>query len=204
MKTALSRYKLATFFLAAALAGGCVPPQSYNGEGQNAAASEMAEVDLIRMSHALTDAMVAELMKNHPSFHRRKPILVTSFVNRNSLDHSSALGLLIADHVASRLTQQGFTIVEPKLRNNLSIRKDEGEFILSRDIDKLSKENRAYAVIVGNYTEQRNILDLTTRMIQISTREVIASVDAKVPLGDNTRDLLIQVGGNSALKVVDR
>ncbi|MBF0436225.1 MAG: hypothetical protein HQL77_12745 [Magnetococcales bacterium] len=162
-----------------------------------------AEIDLIRMSHAVTDALVAELRKNHPSFHRRKPILVASFVDRISLDSSSELGILISDHVSSRFTQQGFRIVEPKLRENLAIRKEKGDFILSRDVEKLAQENKAYAVVVGTYTETRDLLDFTAKLIQIVDRQVLASVDAKIPLGTTTRDLLLNTGGGTPMSIVE-
>lgn len=162
------------------------------------------DVDLIRMSHAVADALVAELRKNHPSFHQRKPILVTSFVNRNSLDSSSELGILVSDHVGSRFTQQGYRVVEPRLRNNLAIRKEQGEFILSRDIEKLSADNKAYAVVVGNYTETKSILDFTARLIQIKDRQILASVDAKIPLGTDVRDLLMSHGGGISMSVVNK
>ena len=163
-----------------------------------------AEIDLIRMSHAVTDALVAELRKNHPSFHRRKPILVASFVDRVVMDSSSELGLLIADHVSSRFTQQGFRIIEPKLRENLAIRKDREDFILSRDVEKLAQENKAYAVVVGTYTETRDLLDFTAKLIQIIDRQVLASVDAKIPLGTSTRDLLLNTGGGTPMSIVER
>lgn len=162
------------------------------------------EVDLIRMSHAVADALVSELRKNHPSFHQRKPILVTTFVNRANLDSSSELGVLIADHVASRLTQQGYRVVEPRLRKDMAIRMGQGEFILSREIDKLSADNKAYAVVVGNYTETKSVLDFTSRMIQIKDRQVLASVDAKIPMGTDVRDLLLATGGGTPMTIVNK
>ncbi|MEO5344781.1 MAG: FlgO family outer membrane protein [Magnetococcus sp. YQC-9] len=192
---------LATLLLAAAMAG-CAP--GYQGQPYGGSSIVQNEVDLIRMSHALTDALVAELRKNHPSFHQRKPILVTSFVNRSQLDTTSELGNLIADHVASRLTQQGFTVVEPKLRKSLAIRQDQGEFILSRDIEKISHDNKAYAVVTGTYTETRDTLDFTSRMIALNSRQVLASVDAKVPVSGSTRELLINSNGGTSMPVVTR
>jgi TolB-like protein len=162
------------------------------------------DVDLIRMSHAVADALVAELRKNHPSFHQRKPILVTTFVNRNDLDSSSELGILISDHVGSRFTQQGYRVVEPRLRNDLAIRKERGEFILSRDISKLSADNKAYAVVVGNYTQTKSVLDFTARLVQIKDRQVLSSVDAKIPLGADIRDLLLATGGGISMTVVNQ
>ncbi|MBF0262800.1 MAG: hypothetical protein HQL97_13310 [Magnetococcales bacterium] len=192
---------LATLLLAA-LMGGCAP--GFQGQPSNGSSIVQSEVDLIRMSHALTDALVAELRKNHPSFHQRKPILVTSFVSRGQLDSTSELGNLIADHVASRLTQQGFTVVEPKLRKSLAIRQDQGEFILSRDIEKISHDNKAYAVVTGTYTETRDTLDFTSRMIALNSRQVLASVDAKVPVNGSTRELLINTNGGTNMPVVTR
>ncbi|ABK44117.1 conserved hypothetical protein [Magnetococcus marinus MC-1] len=165
--------------------------------------SAPAEVDLVGMSHQIADALIAELRKNHPSYHRSKPILVTSFVHRSNLDSTSELGLLIADHIASRITQQGYAVLEPKLRQDLAIRMQQGEFILSRDIEKLSAEYKAYAVVTGTYTRGRTELDFTTRMIRVNNRQVLASVDAKLPLSPNTEDLLLETGGPS-LSVVDR
>ncbi|MBF0173885.1 MAG: hypothetical protein HQL83_10630 [Magnetococcales bacterium] len=215
MKKLLPPTSMACLFLAASL-GGCMvpppppPPVPVLPMGGTPVLNELlppkidAEIDLIRMSHAVTDALVAELRKNHPSFHRRKPILVASFVDRNTLDTSSELGLLISDHVSSRFTQQGFRVVEPKLRENLAIRKDKGDFILSRDVEKLAQENKAYAVVVGTYTETRDLLDFTAKLIQIVDRQVLASVDAKIPLGTTTRDLLLNTGGGTPMSIVER
>ncbi|MBF0613857.1 MAG: hypothetical protein G8237_06735 [Magnetococcales bacterium] len=190
--------------LVAALMGGCVAPGAYPGQPMAGSTIIQNEVDLIRMSHALTDALVAELRKNHPSFHQRKPLLVTSFVQRGQLDSTSELGNLMADHVASRLTQQGFTVVEPKLRKSLAIRQDQGEFILSRDIEKISHDNKAYAVVTGTYSETREGLDFTSRIIALNSRQVLASVDAKVPVGTTTRDLLINSSGGTNMPVVTK
>ncbi|MBF0439911.1 MAG: hypothetical protein HQL93_12440 [Magnetococcales bacterium] len=186
----------------ATLMGGCALPSAFQGQAQTGPTIVQSEVDLIRMSHALSDALVAELKKNHPSFHQRKPIIVTSFVNRNFLDSTSELGNLIADHVASRLTQQGFTVVEPKMRKSLAIRQNQGEFILSRDIEKISQENKAYAVVTGTYTETREVLDFTSRIIALNSRQVLASVDAKMPISGNTRDMLINTNGGTSMSVV--
>ncbi|MBF0620553.1 MAG: hypothetical protein HQL54_01370 [Magnetococcales bacterium] len=171
------------------------PPQVMQAPPPQARAAE--DVDLIRVSHSMADALIGELRKNHPSFHRHKPILVTSFVNRSDLNSSSDLGLMLSDQVASRFSQQGYTIVEARLRPDLAIRERQGEFILSRDIEKLSQEYKAYAVIVGKYTRGRDKIYLDTQLIQVRNRQVLASINAKLPIGDDTRDFLVDNGGPS-------
>lgn len=205
-----ARYKIAIPLLALGLTG-CVGPMSAGSLGYNQqtrrpmppppiqvqapAVKQVKDVDLIRVSHSMADALIAELKKNHPSFHRHKPILVTSFVDRSNLNSSSELGLMLSDQVGSRFSQQGYTIVESRLRPDLSIREQQGEFILSRDIEKLSHEYKAYAVIVGKYTRGRDLLYLDTQLVQVRNRQVLASINAKLPIGIDTRDLLVETGG---------
>ncbi|MEO5363073.1 MAG: FlgO family outer membrane protein [Magnetococcus sp. DMHC-8] len=167
-------------------------------------AAANGEADLIRVGYMLADALVAELRKNHPPLGQYQPLLVATFVNRSNLDFSSEMGLLMADHVSSRMTQHAYTILEPKMRKDFSIRKEHGEFMLSRDIDKLFLENKAYAAVVGSYTESRNFLDFTVKVVEIKTRHTLASVDLRLPLGENARDLLLNLGGGSTMEVLDK
>ncbi|MBF0461803.1 MAG: hypothetical protein HQL87_10440 [Magnetococcales bacterium] len=167
-------------------------------------AATNGEADLIRVGYALADALVAELRKNHPPLGQYQPLLVATFVNRSNLDFSSELGMVMADHISSRMTQHEYTILEPKLRKEFSIRKENGEFMLSRDIDKLFLENKAYAAVVGSYTESRSFLDFTVKIVEIKTRHVLASADLRLPLGDNTRDLLLNLGGGTTMEVLDK
>ncbi|MBF0162498.1 MAG: hypothetical protein HQL88_09440 [Magnetococcales bacterium] len=162
------------------------------------------EADLILVSYMLADALAAEMHKNHPPLGRYQPVLVATFVNRSNLDSSSELGLLMADHVSSRLTQHEYTVLEPKLRKDFSIRKEHGEFMLSRDIDKLFLEDKAYAAVVGSYTESRSLLDFTVKVVEIKSRHVLASVDLRLPLGEDSRDLLLNLGGGTTMEVLSK
>ncbi|WP_130470609.1 FlgO family outer membrane protein [Candidatus Magnetaquicoccus inordinatus] len=167
-------------------------------------AAANGEADLIRVGYMLADGLVAELRKNHPPLGYHHPLLVATFVNRSNMDLSSEMGMVMADHVSSRITQHGYTVLEPKLRKEFSIRKEHGEFMLSRDIDKLFQENRAYAAVVGSYTESRSLLDFTVKIVEIKTRHVLASADLRLPLGENARDLLMSLGGGTNMEVVDK
>ena len=190
------RSTLAPLLLAAGVAG-CTPPAAIHNAFSQVRFHAIprhsnGELDLVRTGYSLSDALVAELRKSHPSFDPNVPILVTSFVNRANLDSTSELGLIISDHVASRLTQHGFTILEPKLRQDLSIRLEEGEFLLSRDIERLHPENGAYAAVVGSYTETLTSVNMTAKIVEIRDRKVLASVDVKMPLGSTSRGLLLE------------
>ena len=188
--------------------GGCSTPNSSMlpsfETNQQASASSSGEVDLIRVGYSIADALIAELRKGHPGFDQEVPILVASFVNRSDLNSSSEMGLLMADHVSSRMTQHGYTVIEPKLRQDLSIRQQEGEFILSRDIERISQENGAYAVVVGSYTTMPNLIDFTAKIVAILDRKSLASVDARLPMAGNFHDLLLTTNRGTDMGVVSR
>ncbi len=111
--------------------------------------------------------------------------------------------MVLADQVATRFTQNRYTVVEARLRQDLAIRPEEGEFMLSRNIDKLSAEYKAYAVIIGKYTKTRDLLYLDTQLVQVNNKQILASINAKMPMGVNARDLLVDTGGSS-LTVVNQ
>ncbi|NGZ26965.1 MAG: hypothetical protein G8345_08760 [Magnetococcales bacterium] len=197
---------LLTVAMAVLTLTGCVPPGGNSAAGQMGmtAPQGVPEIDLVSVSHAIADSLVAELRKNHPWYHPRKPMLMTTLVTLSDLDTSSELGLLLSDQISSRLTQQGYAIVETKMRGDLAIRQTAGEFILSRDIMKLSQDHKAFAVVVGNYTISSQVIYLTARIIQIQNHQILASVNAKLPLERNTRELLNDNSASPKLRIVNQ
>lgn len=195
-----------TMAVAVLTLAGCVPPPAGGAQPGtiNAVQQGVPEIDLVSVSHAIADSLSAELRKNHPWYHPRKPMLMTTLVTLSDLDTSSELGLLMSDQISSRLTQQGYAIVETKMRSDLAIRNTAGEFILSRDIMKLSQDHKAFAVVVGNYTMASQVIYLTARIIQIQNHQILASVNAKLPLERNTRELLNDNSASPKLKVVSQ
>jgi TolB-like protein len=120
------------------------------------------------------------------------PLLVATVVNIDSLNQSSRLGRLISEQVATRLTQQGYNVVEMKLRNNVYIREGTGELLLSRDVRDLSKSHNAHVVVVGNYAVASGYVYLTLKAVTVTDNRVIAAVNYLLPLTENNRAMLSQ------------
>jgi TolB-like protein len=121
----------------------------------------------------------------------RQPLLTGTFVNINSLEDSSALGRIVADQISSRFAQQGFTMVELRLRRNVFIKTNAGEFMLSREVRNLSRLHNAAAVIAGTYAVGRNNVYVSARLIRAADNLIIASYDYALPLGPDTKALLV-------------
>jgi TolB-like protein len=124
-----------------------------------------------------------------------QPLLVASLVNLANLRRSSNLGRIIAEQVASRLTQLGYKTREMKYRGNLLIRAGEGEFALSRGLVDISREQKAQAVIAGYYAVAKTVVYLKLELIRAEDAVVIATYDYELPLGPNVIALLQPVEG---------
>ena len=74
------------------------------------------DTNLIDANHNAADALLARApwLKE-----RRDPLLAATFVDINNLDASSALGRVIGEQIGSQFAQQGFTVIELKMRNNI-------------------------------------------------------------------------------------
>ena len=120
-----------------------------------------------------------------------RPILVASFVNIDDLDQSSTLGRIISEQVASRLAQQGFQVIETKLRQgSIFVQKGKGEFLLSRDLLNLSSNQGAQAVLVGTYAVSEHFIFISSRVVRTKDSSVISGYDYELPQDKTTRSML--------------
>ena len=111
---------------------------------------------------------------------RGKPLLVTSIVNVNKLEESSGPGRMITEQISGRIVQLGYTTIEPKLRNSLSIQ-GSGELILSRDVKLLKANYPAQAVVSGTYAIGSEQVHINLKLIELSESRILSSVDYVIP-----------------------
>lgn len=149
---------------------------------------------LITANYSAADNLISKL-RNMIS--TDNTIIVASFVNIDDLRESSTFGRIISEHYASRFNQKGFTTVEMKLRNDIFIQEGSGEFLLSREVSKISTKHNAQAVVVGTYAVASNKIYITARVIDAPSGRVLCSCDYSVPIGANTFKILLK-GKNQA------
>ncbi|MCB1777037.1 MAG: hypothetical protein KDI50_06350, partial [Candidatus Competibacteraceae bacterium] len=76
------------------------------------------DADLIEQNYQAADALLTRAPWLRE---RREPLLSATFVDINNLEMSSGLGRVIGEQLGSRFAQQGFTVVEIKMRNNIFV-----------------------------------------------------------------------------------
>lgn len=117
---------------------------------------------------------------------RDAPILVANFVNLDDLKESATFGKVVSEQISSRFKQHGYTIIEMKLRAEIFIKEDSGEFSLSRELSEISTKHSAQAVVVGSYAAAADRVYLTARIVNVTDSTILASYDYNIPM---TRDV---------------
>ncbi len=145
------------------------------------------ETDLVKDSHQAADALMDKMQE---SLEFDKPLLAASFVHIDDLQNSSAFGRIIAEQVASRFIEQGYSVIEMKLRRSVFIKERAGEFMLSRQVKAISQNHDAQAVIVGTYAVAQDSVYVSARIVRATDSRIISAHDYKLPLTPDVRALI--------------
>lgn len=118
------------------------------------------------------------------------PFIVATLVNIDQLEQSSTLGRLITEQIASRMTQLGYGVVDLKVRNGVYMKRNEGEFLLTREIKEVANVHKAQAVIVGTYAESSNLIYVNLKVVNPTNSMILAAYDYALPLDKQVRSLM--------------
>jgi len=144
---------------------------------------------IITTSYAATDVL-AEIMDKR-DYEHNGAIIAASLVNINNLAETCTLGRIVSEQMLGRMAQHGYKVVEMKLRqDSVFIKKNEGEFLLSRELQNIGEQHHATAVLVGTYAISKYVVFISVRMIRTSDNTVIASYDYQLPLDFITKSLI--------------
>lgn len=150
-------------------------------------AREEEAVNLVEVSYGAADTLNENLGGRLDS---GKPVLAATFVNVDNMTDSSSLGRILSEQTASRFVQHGYTVIEAKLRNDIFIQEGGGEFMLSREIQALSKQHDAQAVIVGTYAVGKDAVYVSSRVVRVTDNIVLGSHDYSIPMAKDIKAML--------------
>ncbi|MCL2459645.1 MAG: FlgO family outer membrane protein [Desulfobulbus sp.] len=130
----------------------------------------------------LASQPVPPLMPNQPE----QPILVTTLVNNDNLNDTSSFGRTFQNSIAAGFAKRAYSVKEIKLRRDLVVKKDEGEFMLTRNLQEMAGTQRAQAVVVGTYTLANRVLYLSVRLVSPHNQAIIGAYEDKIYLDENS------------------
>ncbi len=166
---------------------GCAAPDIFNENGQTVNKVTVKDADMIAASHRAADSLTTQAAYLKTDL---KPVLITSIANVTNLNTSSAFGLMVSEQIGNRISQFGFPVIDIRNRKDIKVREKTGEFMLSRDVQKISNKHAAGAVLVGTYAAGKDKVFVSARLVRPEDSRVLASYDFDLPMGPNTYKLV--------------
>jgi TolB-like protein len=102
---------------------------------------------------------------------------MATIVNIDALEQTTTLGRLVSEQLSTRLAQGGLSMIEMKLRNNVYLKRNQGELMLTREIGEVATAHNAQAIVVGSYAETSDMVFINVKVIQPNTNFVLAGQD---------------------------
>jgi TolB-like protein len=97
---------------------------------------------------------------------------------------------MMAEKLLHFMNKNGFNVVEVRRAQDLFIKKEVGEMILTRDISELAQLTKAKSVLAGTYVATSNALIINARLIDINTPRILSSYSYEVAMTDEVISLL--------------
>lgn len=117
-------------------------------------------------------------------------VIMATVVNIDDIENSSTLGRLISEQVSARFVQAKMNVIEMKFRENVYIKHNTGELMLTREIGKIAKTHGVNAVVVGTYAVAKSAVYVNVKIINPSTNVAIAAIDYVLPMNKDVEDMI--------------
>lgn len=137
-----------------------------------------------------TNYQAADSLLEKSKLQKGTTVVIATIVDINNIEKSSQLGRTISQQLATKFVDNGIKVIEIKLRNNIYIKNQTGELLLSRHISKLAKEIKADSVIAGTYSNSTQTVFVNLRVIDPKTNIIQSTIDYKIAKDDIIRELV--------------
>lgn len=123
----------------------------------------------------------ASLISNVSKDAKHVVVGVTSFVDfTNDLASITPVGNIVSEHFTTHLFQNGFTVADYKVKNTVSIT-PQGDFVFSRDANKLASSESITHVLTGTVMYQQTGLLINARIVDFDKKWIISTASGFIP-----------------------
>jgi TolB-like protein len=143
----------------------------------------------IASNYKAADALLAQLSGKLIA---DKPLIMATVVNIDALEQTTTLGRLISEQISTRMAQGKMNMLEMKLRNSVYMKRNQGEMMLTREVNDMAITHKAQAVVVGSYAETSDMVFVNVKVIQPNTNYVLAAHDYALAKEGIVRSMLLQ------------
>ena len=123
----------------------------------------------------------ASLISNVSKDAKHVIVGVTSFVDfTNDLATITPVGNIVSEHFTTHLFQNGFTVADYKVKDTISITQ-QGDFVFSRDANKLTSSESITHVLTGTVMYQQTGLLINARVVDFDNKWIISTASGFIP-----------------------
>ncbi|MDD2723013.1 MAG: FlgO family outer membrane protein [Methylovulum sp.] len=148
---------------------------------------EVKDADLVDVSYDAVDDLQKRLTRK-PA--KNSLIIVTTLLNVDNLNKTSAFGRIVSDQIASAFHQAGYQIIGMELPIDLFVMQEDGSLHLSDDTQKLLRRYHAAVLVGGVYAPGKKNSYVSLRVIETATKNIISSTDYSIPMGPDAKLLM--------------
>jgi TolB-like protein len=170
--------------LVAALLAGCAATPAKDEPNYATVSSNQ----FVSANYAAADKLLMQLSGKLAA---DKPLIMATVVNIDALDQTSTLGRLVSEQISTRMAQGGLKMLEMKLRNNVYLKRNQGELMLTREIGEVAQSHNAQAVVVGSYAETSDMVFINIKVVQPQSNFVLAGHDYVLAKEGIVRSMLL-------------
>lgn len=149
-----------------------------------------ADINLVKLGDRVAETLISRAYPPLFSHQANQPVLVTTLVNNDNLDDTSSFGRSFQNNVTAGFVRRGYAVREIKLRRDVVVEPDQGEFMLSRELQELADKERAQAIVVGTYTMTNRVMYLSVRLVNPVDRSIRSVYEQKLYLDANSLRML--------------
>jgi TolB-like protein len=105
---------------------------------------------------------------------KNKKIAITSIVSLNNYDETNIMGNIISENLIHEMQVRGYSIVDFKTMGNIKVN-NVGDFVFSRNINKLKSEYELDYVLSGTSIKYKNGIVINARIIDMVNNTVVST-----------------------------
>ena len=173
-------------FLLAALCGACQVNPVLDEEAEG-----LDSQIIIQTAYATVD----QLMDQHPVLQDTDRILVATAVDVNDVRSTSMFGRVITECIQARLTQRDHDVIHATVREDHLLVREEGQFLLSRDVANLAADYNARTALVATYAVLENSVILSLKLVSTVESSTLAAQDVVLRRTPSVSEMLEKHNG---------
>ena len=145
------------------------------------------DVDLVEVSYDSVETLLSQMSQ---PIAKGSLIVVSTLVNVNDLNQTSAFGRIVSDQIGSAFNNSGYLIKGMEMPTANFVKQDGGFLQLTEETKKNLKHHNVSALVVGVFAAGIESAYVSLRVVDTESMNVISSTDFSVPMGPDARVLL--------------